>query len=256
MYICVNYFTMNAQIYIGIDDTDNLESRGTGYIARALAQSLYQAKLVNVDCITRHQLLVDPQIPYTSHNSSACIRGKVTGNEYWIRNYCSEFLLENAASGSDVGLCIAFEEEIHEDIIRFGNQAKHIVLTKSAAESIAREHEIFLAGLTGKKIGLIGALAAVGLRFDGNDGRLLWMKKLREVQGVFSVKKYREMVSVDMIVDLQGTRVPDDATIRITDWCRPIVRNKKIVLFAEKLNGNENCEYQSASKEYIKLISE
>jgi hypothetical protein len=247
---------MNLQIYIGIDDTDNLESRGTGHMARALAQSLYQAGLVNVDSITRHQLLVDPQIPYTSHNSSACIQGKVAGNDYWIRNHCSDFLLENAAEGSDVGLCIAFEEEIHEDIIQFGKQAKRMVLTKSAAVTIARDHEIFLAGLTGKKIGVIGALAAVGLRFDGNDGRLLWMERLREVQGVFSVKKYREMVSIDMIVDLQGIPVHDDATIRITDWCRPIVRNKKIVLFAEKLNMNENCEYQSATKEYIKLISE
>ncbi|MFC2102629.1 ABC transporter substrate-binding protein [Bacteroidota bacterium] len=247
---------MGAKIYIGIDDTDNLESRGTGHMARALAQSLRHTGLVKVNCITRHQLLVDPRIPYTSHNSSACIAGKIGGNDYWIRNYCSDFLLENAAAGSDVGLCIAFEEEIHEDIIRFGNLAKREVVSKSDAENLARKHEIFLAGLTGKKIGVIGALAAVGLRYDGNDGRLLWMERLREVKGVFSVKKYCEMVSVDKIIDLHGVTLPDDATIRITEWCRPVVRNKKIVLFAEKLNGNENCEYQSASKEYIKLISE
>jgi len=82
------------------------------------------------------------------------------------------------------------------------------------------------------------------------------MERLREIKGVFSVKKYKEMVSVDIIVDLPGNPLLDDATIRITEWCRPIVRNKKIVLFAEKLNGDENCDYQSASKEYIKLISE
>ncbi|MBL7138595.1 MAG: hypothetical protein ISS17_07465 [Bacteroidales bacterium] len=246
---------MNSRIYIGIDDTDNLESRGTGYIARALAQFLLYAGLVNVCCITRHQLLIDPGIPYTSHNSAACIAGKVLGNEYWIRNYCSDFLIEHAASGSDVGLCIAFGEEIHEEIISFGNQAKQVVLTKSVAEKLARKHQLFLAGLTGKKIGIIGALAAVGLRFEGNDGRLLWMERLREIQGIFSVRKYKEMVSVDMIVDLQDSPLRNDATIRITEWCRPVVRNKKIVLFAEKLNGNENCEYQSASKEYIKLIS-
>ncbi|MBE0646507.1 MAG: ABC transporter substrate-binding protein [Bacteroidales bacterium] len=247
---------MNVRIYIGIDDTDNLESRGTGYIARALAQSLRHTDLVNVCCITRHQLLVDPRIPYTSHNSSACITGTAIGNDYWIRNYCSDFLLENAASGSDVGLCIAFEEEVHEDVVHFGNLAKREVLSKSSAEKLARDHEIFLAGLTGKKIGTIGALAAVGLRFGGNDGRLLWMEKLREVQGVFTIKKYCEMVPVDLIVDIQGNPIHEEATIRITEWCRPIVRNKKIVLFAEKLNGNENCEYQSASKEYIKLISQ
>ncbi|NQV03660.1 MAG: hypothetical protein HQ542_13510 [Bacteroidia bacterium] len=247
---------MNSWVYIGIDDTDNLESRGTGHMARALAQSLLHTGLVKVYSITRHQLLVDPAIPYTSHNSSACIFGKVSGNEYWMRNYCSDFLLAHAASGSDVGLCIAFEEEIHEDIIRFGNQAKEVVLAKSAATNLARKYQIFLAGLTGKKIGVIGALAAVGLRFEGNDGRLLWMERLREIQGVFSAGKYKELVPIDMIVDLQGTPICDDTSIRITEWCRPVVRNKKILLFAEKLNGNENCEYQSASREYIKLISE
>ena len=255
-YIRVNYFTMNSQVYIGIDDTDNPESRGTGHITRALAETLQQSGLVDVCCITRHQLLVDPGIPYTSHNSAACIVGKVSGNDYWIRNYCSDFLLGHAATGSDVGLCIAFGEEIHNEIIHFGNQAKQVILTKPAAEKLARKHQIFLTGLTGKKIGVIGALAAVGLRFEGNDGRLLWIEGLREVQGVFPVKKYMEMVSVDLIVDLQGIPIPETATIRITGWCRPIVRNKKIVLFAEKLNGNENCDYQSASKEFIKLISE
>jgi len=247
---------MNSTVYIGLDDTDNLESRGTGHLARMLAQSLCQTGLVTVHSITRHQLLVDQQIPYTSHNSAACIMGELSGNDYWIRNYCSDFLLGNAAYGSDVGLCIAFSGEVHQEIMNFGNQAKKEILAKTTAENLAKKHELFLAGLTGKKIGVIGALAAVGLRFEGNDGRLLWMEKLREAQGVFSVGKYKELVPIDVIIDMDGTVVPEKATIRITDWCRPVVRNKKIVLFVQKLNGYENCEYQSASKEYIKLISE
>ncbi|TSA25002.1 MAG: ABC transporter substrate-binding protein [Bacteroidetes bacterium] len=247
---------MNSRIYIGLDDTDNDESRGTGHLARALAQSLIHTGLVNVRWITRHQLLVDPAIPYTSHNSAACLAGQITGNEYWVRNYCSDFLLGHAAPGSDAGLCIAFEEEIDKAVIRFGEQAKQQVLTRTSAESLARRCDLFLTGLTGKKIGVIGALAAVGLRRGGNDGRLLWMEKLREIQGVFTVKKYKELVAIDLLVDLQGNALPEDASIRITDWCRPVVRNKKIVLFAEKLNGHDSCEYQSASKEYIKYISE
>jgi hypothetical protein len=245
----------NSLIYIGLDDTDNLESRGTGHLARELMQSLHDSGLLIPVSVTRHQLLVDPGIPYTSHNSASCIIGKSPGNEYLIRNFCSEFLLEHAADGSDVGLCIAFSEEIHNDIVLFGQKAKQVILKKSDAKALAKKHQIFLAGLTGKKIGVIGALAAVGLRFEGNDGRLLWLERLRDIQGVFSVKKYCELVKIDLVVDLQGNPISEDATIRITEWCRPVVRNKKILLFAEKLNGNENCEYQSASKEYIKLIS-
>lgn len=59
---------------IGLDDTDNLESRGTGFRARQMAEHLESSKCGLIATgITRHQLLVDPRIPYTSHNSSACI---------------------------------------------------------------------------------------------------------------------------------------------------------------------------------------
>ena len=58
---------------IGIDDTDNLESRGTGFRARQLGGRLAEAGLGKVRGITRHQLFVHPSIPYTSHNSSACL---------------------------------------------------------------------------------------------------------------------------------------------------------------------------------------
>ena len=50
---------------LGIDDTDNLETRGTGHRVRQLAAWLAENKLAKPIGITRHQLLVDPQIPNT-----------------------------------------------------------------------------------------------------------------------------------------------------------------------------------------------
>ena len=52
---------------IGMDDTDNLESRGTGHMARQVAVTL-EADHVILGVI-RHQLLVDPRVPYTKRNS-------------------------------------------------------------------------------------------------------------------------------------------------------------------------------------------
>ena len=49
--------------YIGIDDTDNLESRGTGHRARQLGTMLEEAGIARLICITRHQLLVHKDIP-------------------------------------------------------------------------------------------------------------------------------------------------------------------------------------------------
>ncbi|MBC8315912.1 MAG: hypothetical protein ISR57_03085 [Bacteroidales bacterium] len=247
---------MNHNIYIGIDDTDNLVSIGTGHLARDLANSLDDAGLVRIFSITRHQLLVDPKIPFTSHNSAACITGQITGNEFQVREFCADFLLNHAADGSDVGLCIVLEESIPEEIVSFGQRAKIEVLKENEALDIAKKYSIYLIGLTGQKIGVIGALAAVGLRFHGNDGRLLWLNRLREIQGIFTIGKYQELVPVDTIVDIDGNLLHPESKINISDWCRPVVKNKKIVLFAEKSDAHEKYEYQSASKEYIKHLSE
>ncbi|MGH2717450.1 MAG: hypothetical protein ACRDJU_02570, partial [Actinomycetota bacterium] len=62
-----------TNLLIAIDDTDNRDSRGTGAGSRALLEALLDAELGQPVGITRHQLLVDPAIPYTSHNSSACL---------------------------------------------------------------------------------------------------------------------------------------------------------------------------------------
>ena len=53
------------RILLGIDDTDNLESRGTGYRARQLARSIEAENLGVLKGITRHQLFFDRRIPYT-----------------------------------------------------------------------------------------------------------------------------------------------------------------------------------------------
>ncbi|MHC4369889.1 MAG: hypothetical protein ACYSW8_19940, partial [Planctomycetota bacterium] len=59
-----------AIFLIGIDDTDNETSPGTGRLARQL---LAECALRSLDPlgVTRHQFLVDPAIRYTSHNSGA-----------------------------------------------------------------------------------------------------------------------------------------------------------------------------------------
>ena len=55
---------MNQElVYIGIDDTDNLETRGTGFRARQLIERLQDAGLVSGIAVTRHQLLVDDRVP-------------------------------------------------------------------------------------------------------------------------------------------------------------------------------------------------
>ena len=49
-------------LLIGLDDTDNLDSCGTGFHARAIASGLHAAGLAEKSYVTRHQLLVSPLV--------------------------------------------------------------------------------------------------------------------------------------------------------------------------------------------------
>lgn len=119
---------------IGIDDTDNLTSGGTGNLARQLRKEIAEQNLAQTIGITRHQLHLSPEIPYTSHNSSACIMVE-TSQELVnaLTDYCREYLLLHSEDGSDVGLCIAAWDRVSLTVQAFGKQAKEIVLTQEEA---------------------------------------------------------------------------------------------------------------------------
>ncbi|MBU0764054.1 MAG: hypothetical protein KJ607_04380 [Bacteroidetes bacterium] len=166
----------STNILIGIDDTDNKESRGTGFRAREMADLLMNDAIGTVIGISRHQLFVHPEIPYTSQNSSACLEVE-TSQENNLVAFCRDYLLRTCAEGSDAGLCVARADRVSEPVLLWGYSAKTEVLAMNRAEQIAYSNGIILEGLTGEKIGIIGALAAVGLRKSGNDGRFIWLSE-------------------------------------------------------------------------------
>jgi hypothetical protein len=242
--------------YIGIDDTDNLESRGTGQRARQLGTMLQEAGIARLICITRHQLLVHKDIPYTSHNSSACLLMETdAGRKSELIAFSRDFLLRESAPGSDAGLCVASSEVISKGIETWGENAKKIVLDKKAAHGLAAQNHIYLEGLTGEKIGVIGALAAVGLRHKGNDGRVLWLPLLRETEGIFTAEELQNRLCVDKITTREGEGISAADLIMADNWIRPVMRNKEITLIVEQTDDHGKYKWQHVPKEYIKSIS-
>ena len=244
------------RVYIGIDDTDNLETRGTGFQARSLGVSLMDAGLLDLHTITRHQLLVDRRIPFTSHNSSAGLVGESNSTTEALAMHCKEFLLRESAFDSDAGLCIAEEKLINKEVVAFGMRAKREIVTQQDAMELANKQGIYLEGFLNTEIGVIGSLAAVGLRSAANDGRLLWMKNLRETSGVFTIDAFKKLINVERVLEVNGHEPDDQCLVNITEWCRPVMNGGFITLFVEQAENNTTYEYQSASKEFIKSISE
>ncbi|MFH2143932.1 MAG: ABC transporter substrate-binding protein [Bacteroidota bacterium] len=241
---------------IGIDDTDNLESRGTGYRARMMAAMLLEKKAADILSIFRHQLLFDSRIPYTSHNSSASFVVD-TDNHENMKNLCSDFLLRDCAPGSDAGLCIATYDSVDKDLIKYGLSAKKEILNQEIAKKISSEKNIYLVGLTGTRDGIIGSLAAVGLRKYGNDGRGIWIKgkELRDFNGIVSTEELFGLIEIDEITDMHEKHVAKHSRIFIDNWIRPVIKNNKIRIIVQQ-EITDNYEFRIAPKDYIKSISD
>jgi hypothetical protein len=240
---------------VGVDDTDNLDTHGTGRLARDLASTLSSAGLAEIEGITRHQLLVDPRIRYTSHNSSACLTVDAQPDRLAaLIEACREFLSTQSAPGSDAGLCVAAWEQVTESIGRFGQRAKQEVLTMAAALALAQPAGISLEGLTGDHGGVIGALAAIGLRWTGNDGRFLWLQGLREVSGVYTADQLRGAVPIERIQTIEGRDVPPADRIDLGEWVRPLLKHGQTLLLVEEAQ-HDNCEWRVIGKDTLKQLS-
>jgi hypothetical protein len=242
------------RILIGIDDTDNLETHGTGRLARQLGETLAAGGLAEVAGITRHQLLVDSRIPYTSHNSSACLLAQVQADRLAdLVEASRDYLLRASAPGSDAGLCVAEWSQVTAAHQRFGERAKREVLTAEQAHELARQTGLTLEGLTGDGGGIIGALAAVGLRATGEDGRFLWLTGVRDLSGACSVEQLQQMVPIDAVQTVEGVEIPQADQVELGPWIRPLLKQGRAVLLVEP--GDSSAVWRVVEKERVKQLS-
>lgn len=224
-------------MFIAIDDTDNKESIGTGRLSRMLADELSQRGLVSNTSITRHQLLVHPDIPYTSHNSSACIEAIANAGIEEVATVSREFLIGNYHDTANPGLCVADRDGVPDAVRQFGYRAQREVMDISDARAIAKDLGVFLwwYGETGQ--GCIGAIAGVGLRSTGNDGRFIDLRGIRDLKGVMSVGKVLSQSAIQNVVSVFGEILDDQEVIDTQDWVRPTLCFNRAVLLVKK-NGN------------------
>ncbi len=245
------------QLLIGIDDTDNRESRGTGFLSRNLAHRIEALELGQVSGITRHQLYVHDAIAYTSQNSSACLAVESL-KETELKEFCAEFLEREAAEGSDAGLCIALLDNTGKEILEWGLRAKKEVLQLEEAVMLGKKSNLYLKGFTGTFIGQIGALAAVGLRKTGNDGRFIWLQGAKELRdfdaGVYSANELIWDTGIELVQTLDGTLVPGTDKIACEGWTRPVLKNNCAVLLVEKTNFAD-YGWKTIAKERIRSLS-
>jgi len=232
--------------YIGLDDTDSKESIGTGALARELALLLERdLKAVSIG-VTRHQLLVHPDIPYTSHNSSACLAVNCDVELDEIKAVSAEFLKVLFHLGADPGLCLIEEGKQIEPLIPFARRAQSEIVTKAEALELAEKWSVLLEDHGGSGLGVIGALAASTLRMSGNDGRFISLRGIREAKGELTAGELLERTGVERIEDSSGKDLDQSSIIITNNWIRPNLREHRAVLIVHRLANSNRYEVRKA----------
>lgn len=222
-----------AGIIIGIDDTDNLDSKGTGHLAEILRREIETLFNGSTSRITRHQLFVSPDIPYTSHNSAMCFRGEV--DESRIEDviiHAGELLERMSAEGSDPGLCVAAEGKfrLRESLIRFGCDAVCSVLTKDGAYKLAADAGVHLSEHGGTGGGVIGALAGVGLRLGGNNGRFKGWLDVNEGDRRISVRDLLSRYEIEQVRSVSGGSTAPEDIVALDERIKTVLLENMCVL--------------------------
>ena len=244
------------KILVSIDDTDDLDSPGTGELAAAIARTIRLRNWGETFFVTRHQLLIHPDIPYTSHNSAMCFAADVDPDclDALIAE-AGQYLAETSAPGSDPGLCVVATEALagRAELLDFGQAAKCRVLEKNEAYALAQAMGVHLSEHGGSGQGVIGALAGAGLRLGGNDGRMrghLSLPDGTQQLPVLALIGHRE---IDAVQTLAGETLPEDTMVRLGGKVKTVLRGgRSTLLVAPALSGGSpywrNCNNQELKR--------
>jgi hypothetical protein len=223
---------------LAIDDTDNEESIGTGRLARMLAAHLEEAGLLAGTSVTRHQLLVHPDIPYTSHNSAACIEGAGRSEIAAKLLECARsFLLEHFHEGANPGLCVCRADGVPELLVELGTRAQREVLClEEFGDAVSKlELGLWWSGETGQ--GRIGACAAAALRSTGEDGRFIGLRGIRDLDGTIRAGEILGRSGVEAVETADGRALAAEARVDTCGWVRPSLRGGRPVLVVREEGG-------------------
>ncbi len=225
---------MKFKFLLCIDDTDELGGEiSTGLLAEEIAA--FAGSFAPVSLVTRHQLLLDPRINYTSHNSCMCFEAWLTKEQKQsVLNFAIELLERKSTPSAEPGIAAAFEKDIlsAQGLINFGKSVKQVFLSTERAFEIAREQNVFLKELKSGARGVIGALAGIGLRLSGSDGKIRGKFELKKSN--LSVAELLGLNFIGAVADENFKPLSPSERVNLIGALKPVFLDFKATLLVKK----------------------
>jgi hypothetical protein len=234
-----------VKVLVCIDDTDNLETIGTGKLSQTMAEIIEDKQWGSCSAVSRHQLFVHDDIPYTSHNSSMCFGIDFTGDLAGLIDFGAGFLEERSAEGSDPGFCVVpLDNGVDRDaLMDFGRRAKCEVLSKALAYDLAKDLGVHLSEHGGTGDGVVGAIAGIGLRLSGNDGRFRGWVHFGPTGTMTTVETLCTEGYIDGVKTVDGELLAPDTGIWLAaEKVKTMFSNNQRVVMVTRTDGEQGAD--------------
>lgn len=218
----------STRAVIAVDDTDTLQSGGTGSVARAMAN--YVRDRFAVRGVSRHQLAVLPGINYTKKNSTNVVHLlEVPPDPEGLAEELCRWLRGTVEEGSEPGLCIAEVSAVAGHPL--GPAAQHRVVTREETRAAADDTGVILRHACVGDGGIIGCFAGASLASGQDDGRFVQIGSVRELAGSLAVADLLA-AGVDEVRTIDDEAIADG--LIVGDRFRPAMKDGKCVLYCTR----------------------
>ncbi|HCF51168.1 MAG TPA: hypothetical protein DER60_12855 [Syntrophomonas sp.] len=244
-------------IFIGIDDSRQLDGFKAGETASLLARAIEDNGWGKSKIPSRHRLHTHPDIGYKKHNTARSFSANI--EEQYLEaliEYACAMIKSNVAPDSNTGLAIVIPERMAnpDDLITYAYRVKEKFVSKDESLELAKMPGIYLFELSGNGKGIIGALAGAGLRFTGNDGQFRGKLKLgNEEYYIATVKEIIEKTYVEQVKNMDFGNLDNNEYVRMGEKVKVVLLDHRYTLMVFPTDI-EHPKWQTSTTHMLRMF--
>ncbi len=222
------------KIFVAIDDSRQLDGGKAGVTASLLTQAIEDNGWGKCAIPSRHRLYSHPDTGCKKHNTARSFSADIEAKylQEFI-DYACNLIKLSGTPDSNTGLAIVIPElmENTDDLLDYAYRAKEDIVSKNEALAFAEKPGFYLFELSGSGQGIIGALAAAGLRITGNDGQFRGKLQLSKVENyVATVSEIIYNTYVEQVKNMDMENIGDDEYVRMGEKVKVVLLDNKYTL--------------------------
>ncbi len=222
------------EIYVGIDDFHSCDGAGAGETASLFTRVIEENRWGQAKLPSRHRLYQHPDTGCRKHNTARSFSAQI--EEQYLPvfiDYACKVVWRDSSPDSNAGLVIAIPERMTntDEIIAYASRVKEGLVSRDETNRMIGKPGLHVFVLSGNGKGIIGALAAAGLRMTGNDGQFRGKLQLGSGDGyIATVQEIMENTYVEQIKNMDLENIDKDQSVRMGEKVKVVLLENKYSL--------------------------